>query len=88
MEQVNEFNPPPNPAKTTDSRAASYIRLYGNESWELDALEPNVLAGLVRDFVTARRDDDKWQAAVEQEEEHKRLLGVVSERWRQITRRL
>lgn len=49
MDQVREYDPPPNPAKETDSRFAGYIREYGDESWELDALEPQVLAQLVRD---------------------------------------
>jgi hypothetical protein len=40
MDQVEHYGPPPNPAKITDSRCAGYIRNYGEESWELDALEP------------------------------------------------
>src|SRR5262249_27555151 len=88
MEQVEEYQPPPNPAKITDSRAASYISVYGNESWELDALEPDVLAGLVRGFVTEHRNDDLWEAALDEENEHKRLLGEIAERWEGITRRL
>lgn len=49
MEQVEEYNPPPNPAKMTDPRAADYVAEHGNESWEVDALPPNVLAQLIRD---------------------------------------
>lgn len=51
MLQISEYAPPPNPAKVTDSRAREYIREYGHESWELDALEPSVLAELVHDEV-------------------------------------
>lgn len=39
MNQIGTYNPPPNPAKITDSRASKYIDEYSNESWELDALE-------------------------------------------------
>ena len=42
MDQIETFNPPPNPAKLTDSRCKSYMDKYGDESWELDALEPKV----------------------------------------------
>jgi hypothetical protein len=35
MEQVEQYNPPPNPAKISDSRANGYIAEFGNESWEL-----------------------------------------------------
>ncbi len=54
MEQIEALNPPPNPAKTTDSRFASYLREYGNESWELDALEPSQLVELVTGHIAAR----------------------------------
>lgn len=46
--QVDQYQPPPNPAKITDSRAAAYIALHGPSSWEVDALPPNVLADIVR----------------------------------------
>ncbi len=42
-EQIEKYSPPPNPAKITDSRAKWYIEKYGNKSWEVDALRPEVL---------------------------------------------
>lgn len=48
MDQVRQYDPPPNPAKITDSRAAAYIERYGDSSWEVDALPPNVLAEIIR----------------------------------------
>lgn len=47
MAQVEEQQPPPNPAKTTDSRFQGYRDQFGDESWELDALQPAYLTGLV-----------------------------------------
>jgi hypothetical protein len=85
MDQVEQYSPPPNPAKVTDSRAASYISIYGDESWELDALEPDVLAALVRNSILGIRDEDKWKSAVEQEDEHRRLLNEVASRWDSLT---
>ena len=32
MDQVNEFGPPPNPAKLTDPRAARYVAKHGENS--------------------------------------------------------
>lgn len=49
MSQVRRYNPPPNPAKVTDPRAEAYIAEFGDSSWELDALPPDVLAALVRE---------------------------------------
>lgn len=47
MDQIDALKPPENPAKITDSRAASYIQRFGTSSWELDAIEPKQLAGIV-----------------------------------------
>lgn len=47
MNQIREFNPPPNFAKETDSRYKSYAEKYGETSWELDALEPSIFMGLI-----------------------------------------
>lgn len=52
MNQIQTYNPPPNPAKITDSRASKYIDQFGDESWELDALEPKVITDLIKKQVT------------------------------------
>ena len=67
MDQIEHFNPPPNPAKTTDSRAADYIAEYGPESWELDALSPDVLSGLVKKTVGEFIDQEQWSEGTERE---------------------
>ena len=48
MTQVKKYNPPPNPAKKSDSRYAAYEAEHGNQSWEVDALPPNVLQQIIR----------------------------------------
>lgn len=78
MDQIDQYGPPPNPAKITDSRAAEYIELYGEESWELDALEPRVLADLVRTHVNQYRDLSKWNAMVEREEDEREKLREIA----------
>jgi len=80
MEQVQEYTPPPNPAKTTDSRFAQYVQLYGDESWELDALEPQVLSDLIEDAVNSVRDDDLWDETVDREREEADLLKLAARR--------
>jgi hypothetical protein len=62
MEQIHERKPPPNPAKSTDSRFAGYVELYGDESWELDALPPDYLVELVKGEIEQRIDSDQWEA--------------------------
>lgn len=77
MNQVQTYNPPPNPAKITDSRASKYIDEYGDESWELDALEPQMLNQLITDEVTALRDDAIYQAVCDREKRGKDELRML-----------
>lgn len=79
MDQVDEHEPPPNPAKLTDSRAHEYIGNYGYESWELDALPPNVIYGLVRDEVELLRDEDTWDEDVQRELDGRERIGEMAE---------
>ena len=65
-----DYNPPPNPTKLTDSRAPLYIREYGMESWELDALEPAVLDQLVTEAIEGLRDDALWLEKMDIESDH------------------
>ena len=58
-DQIEQYNPPPNPAKVTDSRAAEYIARHGTSSWELDALEPQVLEKIIKEAVGVYTDAGK-----------------------------
>jgi len=80
MDQIEQYNPPPNPAKLSDSRSASYLAEYGNESWELDALEPAVLNRLITDKVFELRDVDLWEQAVEKEDRYKEAIAKAAYR--------
>ncbi len=80
MDQILEHDPPPNPAKLTDPRAAKYIEKFGDESWEVDALPPDVLAEIIREYLDRIVNKKKMQAVLKQEEQDKkRLLEAVSE---------
>lgn len=64
MNQIEEQNPPENPAKTTDSRFDSYKNKFGTASWELDALSPQYLSDLISKHISIFIDDDKWQRTI------------------------
>lgn len=81
MDQIDEYNPPPNPAKMTDSRFESYARQFGNESWELDALEPSVMDTLVRAAVAPHIDDAQWERDRAIETEHRHALGLIHDQY-------
>ena len=68
MDQVEEHKPPPNPTKTADSRAQSYIDQFGTECWELDALDPATLDSLVEEAITDRIDLVLFEERKEAEE--------------------
>ena len=75
LDQVEQYNPPPNPAKKTDSRWKKYVDEYGiTDSWELDALEPQVLVDLITDEVESLVDGDLWQARLDEENAGKAAL--------------
>jgi hypothetical protein len=78
MNQVEQYNPPPNPCKTTDSRSSGYIQQFGHESWELDALDPKVLADLVQRNVLKFRDQDLWDEMVVKETSERKTLSNLA----------
>jgi hypothetical protein len=86
MDQIRRYNPPPNPAKATDSRYAAYRVQYGTESWELDALDPNVIVALVRDNIESVRDDELWDEAVNEQDNARAALRAISDDFDRVAR--
>lgn len=84
MDQVRRYNPPPNPAKMTDKRAADYVANYGRQSWELDALEPKVIEALVRDEIEGLIDEDVWAFTRREEDEGRKYLRELYGRWDEV----
>lgn len=84
MTQVEEFNPPPNPAKLTDARAQGYIAEFGDESWELDALDPRTLAGLIETEVNSLLDDDAWRESMARESQARDELQRIANRYQDV----
>jgi hypothetical protein len=85
MDQVQTYNPPPNPAKLTDARATKYIARHGPSSWELDALDPATLVGLIQIAIDSYKDDDVWQDAVAREERERLIITQAAENWAAVT---
>lgn len=83
QEQIKKYDPPTNPAKITDPRAKWYIQKYGNVSWEVDALSPQVLHQIIKDNIEAVIDMDLFEKQILQEEKDKielrRIADTMSE---------
>ncbi len=79
MDQITDLELPPNPAKMTDARFDSYQAMFGDESWELDAIEPNELVRMVREEVESVRDEDQWDERAEEIKEIREKLEEFAE---------
>lgn len=81
MSQIQQYQPPPNPAKLTDCRATKYIAEHGNESWELDALQPDVISALVNKHILENMDEELFDAATARQETTRAELTEISDNY-------
>ncbi len=79
--QVKKYKLPPNPARLSDTRAKGYVRQFGKSSWELDALEPQVLAAMVRAAVIDHRNESEWTKSLRREKRQQNQLKRVARHW-------
>lgn len=85
LDQVEEYGPPPNPAKLTDSRCNDYINKYGGESWELDALDPRVITDLIGTEIEQGTNSAKRQVLIKKETAEKRRLRWLADNWENLS---
>src|SRR5690606_20154812 len=83
MDQVQQYQPPPNPAKETDSRFQTYMEEFGDESWELDALEPSLLHQLIEQHIEEQKDET-YQQKEDEQERMREVLTECSRRWEDV----
>lgn len=74
MEQIEKHQPPPNPTKLNDSRARWYVEQFGHESWEADALPPNVLDLTTRQIVSSYIDKEAMKTIITEENRIKQRI--------------
>ena len=55
------------------------VKEFGRISWELDALNPDVLSELISSNIEKRLDADEYQRVIDREDEEKQELVRVSE---------
>lgn len=79
IDQVKQLNPPENPAKEADSRTPKYVKQFGDKCWELDAVEPSALAGIIESAILEYRDEALWNEALVKERIQKAALTRVAE---------
>jgi hypothetical protein len=80
--QIQQYSPPPNYAKQSDSRFEQYQADTGlDESWELDALDPFVMEQLILTEIDAVRVEEKYDEALLAQELDRSVLTAVSANW-------
>lgn len=83
-DQIEQYGPPPNPAKLTDSRVGKYLEEYGDQSWELDALDPATLDALIEERLNEIIDPEAFELRADEEATHRELLGKASSKWADV----
>lgn len=84
MDQIEQYEPPPNPAKISDPRADDYIKQFGRVSWELDALKPRVLVKLIQSEIEKHINAPKWAEIKQLQESERSILESLAENWDDI----
>ena len=80
LEQIEQYDLPPDPAKIKDPRAKGYISKYGGVSWELDALPPDVLTTVLDEAIKDVVDLDMIEEVKKQEKIDKEVLTKIIEK--------
>jgi hypothetical protein len=73
-EDIDRYNLPPDFAKLTDSRAKSFIKRYGNQAVELDALPTDVMQERLVASVEELMDLDALRRVRELEEQERLVI--------------
>lgn len=79
MDQIREFDPPPNPAKLSDSRSDGYISRHGAQSWEVDALPPESLHSILENAIIDEIDMYLYDDMISKEKLHKIRIDEIIE---------
>ncbi len=75
IEQVKKYGLAPNPTKKKDSRTSRYVEAFGDECWELDAVDPAELQKLVEKYVMAEVDEEIWNRTLRKIAKEKKTIG-------------
>lgn len=76
-EQIDGWELPTRPTKTSDSRARAFVREHGTGSVELDAIPPDLLRALVREAIERHMDPERLRVMRLAEEHEREVLRNV-----------
>lgn len=84
LDQIEQYNPPPNPAKLSDSRCQAYIAEYGDESWELDALDPRTINDLITAEIEKLTEPKKRKLIIAEQESQREKLQMITDKFDEL----
>ena len=59
-------------------------RQFGDESWELDALDPNTLLAIIQEAIDAVKNAGLFNKMKKREDSERKILSKASERWADV----
>jgi hypothetical protein len=68
----------------TDSRFTSYVKKFGRQSWELDALAPELFRDLIEGELSNLIDKKAWDADVKAKKAVKARLTTIKDQWESL----
>ncbi len=77
---IDKFELPPAPAKTTDSRTYAFVKEHGNIAVELDALPPNVLEKKIEKSIEKYLDFEQLEKDLRVEKRERDKLRIKLEK--------
>ncbi len=76
-EQIDQYQPPPNPAKMKDPRSGDYVKKHGRISYEVDALEPKILDALIVDNLESRLNVNLYNSIKKAEDKERKKIKTL-----------
>ena len=77
QEQIEEYNIPPMPAKTSDPRYAKFVAEHGEDAVELDAIEPDKLQEIIGDSISKKFDEATRESVEERQDEEREEIQIL-----------
>jgi hypothetical protein len=78
QEQISKYKLPRNPAKISDVRAKEFISKYGVNSYEVDALRPEVLQELIQSSILNYLKVEEFELVRKQEQQDLKKLQRIA----------
>lgn len=84
IEHARSMKLVPNSAKLSDNNAPAFIEMFGPQSWELDAVPSEVIAGWIDKALLGIIDMPAYQARKRKQKLGRQICAQVGERWDEV----